>query len=230
MAKYSRFTVPTRVPKKNGKGLTVIVLSASAGYRMRSLGPKLLFKAADGSSILENIVNAVMVRFSGAELIYTIGFQADKVIRNKPPVGRLVENQLYEDTNSIEECRLALNNCECENALIINGDLLFDQFILDPIDLRYSSIIYDNSRMPADDVGVTVVQGEVTAFSYGLDSKWCYITYLKGKELSLFKSFCANRDNRKKFVWEGLQHIVDAGGTLKAIENIEAGISRIVIR
>lgn len=227
---YSRYTVPTRRPKKSGVGMTVIVLSANAGYRMRSLGPKILFKTADGTSILDNIVNSVSTRFNGAEMIFTIGFQADKVIRNRPVLGRLVENQLYESTNNVEECRLAFNNCDSESVLILNGDIVFDQFILDPIDTRFSSIIYDNKRMPEDDVGVTVVQDEATAFSYGLPSKWCYITYLKGKELSLFKSYCANRENRTKFVWEGLQYVVDSGGILKAIENHEANISRIVIK
>lgn len=226
---YNRFVVPTRRGRKTGVGVLVAVISSTVGYRMRSYGPKLLFKTSDGSTVMEKIIDSVLLRFNGADLVFTIGFQADKIIRNKPPVGRLVENQLYETTNTIEDCRLAINNSDCESLLVISGDLYYESHLLDMIDTGESSIIVDNNGyMAADDIGVTVVDEKATIFSYGLPTKWSYISYLKGKEYELFNSFCQDRENSKKFVWEGLNHVTDKGGIIKAIDNKQARITRIM--
>lgn len=226
---YNRFVVPVRRGRKTGVGITAIVLSASVEYRMRSYGPKLLFKGPDGCCLMEKIVDGICLRFNGSDIIFTIGFQADKIIKNKPPVGRLVENQLYETTNTIEECRLAFNNCDCASTLIIHGDIFFESFLLDTIDIKESSVVIDTmGRMPEDDIGVTIVDNKATIFAYGLSNKWCYITYLRGKEFELFKSFCSDRENSTKFVWEGLNHVIDNGGSIKTIENKEANIIKIL--
>jgi hypothetical protein len=226
---YNRFVVPTRRGRKTGVGILVVVLSATVGYRMRSYGPKMLFKTDEGSTLMEKIIDSVLLRFNGADLVFTIGFQADRIIRNKPPVGRLVENQLYETTNSIEECRLAINNSDCESVLLISGDLYYESHLLDLIDTNFSSVITDNNgSMEEDDIGVTVVDNKASIFSYGLPTKWSYITYLRGKEFSLFNSFCQNRENSKKFVWEGLNHVADNGGNIRAIDNKQAKITRMM--
>lgn len=226
---YNRFVVPTRRGRKTGVGILVAVLSSTVGYRMRSYGPKLLFKTSDGSILMEKIIDSILLRFNGADIVFTIGFQADKIIRRKPPVGRLVENQLYETTNSIEDCRLAINNSNCDSILVISGDLYYDSHILDLIDTNHSSIIIDNNgRMAEDDIGVTIVDNYATIFSYGLPTKWSYIAYLRGKEFELFNSFCQDRENSKKFVWEGLNHVTDNGGIIKAIDNKQVNITRMM--
>lgn len=225
---YNRFVVPTRRGRKTGSDITAIVTSSSVEYRRRSLGPKILFTSPDGYPLINTILESIVLRFNGADIIFTVGFQADKIIKNRPYHGRIVENQLYETTNSIEECRLAINNSIGESVFIISGDMYFESFLLDVIDTKESSVIIDkNSRMPEDEVGVTEVKGDVTAFAYGLPTKWCNIVYLKGKEFELFSKFCADRENSVKFIWEGLNYVVDNGGRIKTRENIEAKIQKI---
>lgn len=225
---YNRFVVPTRRGRKTGSDLTAVIMSSSVEYRRRSSGPKLLFKSPDGQPLINTILENIVLRFNGADIIYTIGFQADKIIKNRPKYGRIVENQLYDTTNNIEECRLAINNSFGESLLIISGDMFFESFLLDCIDTKESCAIVDNcNKMPEDEIGLTEVHNYITTFSYGLSTKWCNIAYLKGKEFELFSKFCFDRENSKKFVWEGLNYVIDSGGQIKVKENIEAKIKKI---
>lgn len=225
---YNRFVVPTKRGRKTGSDITAVIISSSVEYRRRSLGPKLLFESPQGYPLINTILESIVLRFNGADIIFTVGFQADKIIKNRPEYGRIVENQLYETTNSIEECRLGINNGTGEALLIVSGDMFFESFLLDSIDTKESCVIVDShNKMPEDEIGITEVGNCVTAFSYGLPTKWCNIAYLKGKEFEMFSRFCSNRENSTKFVWEGLSHVIDNGGKIKAKENIEAKIKKI---
>jgi len=226
---YNRFVAPTkRRGKKDSGEISIIILAASPGYRMKSYGPRALLKTDDGKTILQQILDCSSYHFPGSEILVSVGFEADKVIKDLQKEVVIVENQLYETTNMIEECRLCLNAATNDSAVIIHGDLIFNVNTLENLTKFGSSIVVDNhENMNLDEIGITEVNKNATIFSYGLGTKWCYITYLEDKEFSLFKQFCANRDRNKLFVCEGLNHVLDNGGNLRCIENEGMKISKI---
>lgn len=225
----SRFVTTTRNPHiKNTNGLSVIVLCAGIGHRMKSYGPKSLLMLPDGHTIISKIMENVYLHYPKSELIVTVGFEADKVIDALPPTVHVIENQLYEETNTLEETRLALNAATNENVLLIHGDLIFNAIALDKINKKQSCVIIDsNDQIDDSEIGVTVVDNKVTIFAYDLPKKWCYVAYLTGEELELFRKIVKDRDRSRWYVFEALNEVVLKGGQIKAIEPKHMEISRI---
>lgn len=228
--RFNRFTVPT---KKYGAGkdksfLSVVVLSSSIGHRMKTYGPKSLLKITESQTVLDLQIQTISMVYPNSEIVLVVGFEADKVIKRTPENVRIVENQLYQTTNTIEEARLALNNVVNDKILIIHGDLLFSCEAIDNLTKDGSCAVVDShNQIAEDEVGVTVVDGNATVFSYGISRKWCQIVYLCGKELKYFKSFCCDREKRKLYVYEGLNSILDKNGIIKAIEPKDMSIVKI---
>ena len=54
---------------------------------------------------------------------------------------------------------------------------------------------------------------------YDLELKWNQIVYLQGKELKLFKEACTKRRNKKLFLFEIINKVIDKGGKIKCIIN-----------
>ena len=216
--KYSRIIAPAKAldaGKSEHKFVSVIIPAAGLGNRMNSYGPKCLFPTSKGSTILTKIVSNVKKVYPHCEIIVAVGFDADKVIKATPKDVRIVENQLYDTTNMVESIRLSLNNSIYNDVIIINGDLIFNVFTLQNLTCGGSCVIVDSQkRFQKNEIGVTVVDNNAVHFSYGLPTKWAQIVYLTGKELKLFKEFCDNKENNKKYTFEILNMIIEAGGCI----------------
>ena len=187
MKNNTRFIAP--IKSRNGKSTTAVILSAGVGYRMKSYGPKCLLKAGSGKTILEHQIETINFCLPKSDIIVVLGFECDKVIKILDERSRVVENQLYEETNTAESLRLALNNGVRDSVLIMHGDLNFNKETLLQCDFRKSFVVVDSKRQFKEgEIGVTINNKEVMRFGYGLNTKWGQIVFLKGKELSLLKS------------------------------------------
>tara|TARA_R100000808_G_scaffold5713_1_gene17229 strand:+ start:57649 stop:58386 length:738 start_codon:yes stop_codon:yes gene_type:complete len=218
----SRFTVPA---KKTASGtakhdkLTVIIPVAGMGHRMKSYGPKCLFPTSKNRTIIERLIGNVKKVFPYSEIIVVVGFEANKIISTLPSHVRVVENQLYEETNIVESLRLALNNSVHDNILIIHGDLIFNVYTLHGITSDSSCAIVDTKdRFGKNEIGVNIFENKITNFSYGLQNKWAQIIYLTGHELEIFKSLCSERDKNKMYMFEILNMVIDKNGLIEARE------------
>lgn len=213
----NKYITQTR-PYKDNK-LSIIILSSLPIYKKRSNGPKSLFKLNHSETYLhyqlKNLNNITIEH----EIVLTVGFCADKIIKQKPNNVRIVENQLYETTNDFEELRLAFNNINTDRVLIIGGDSIFNTATINNIvNSASSSILTSNILENEKDIGVTVVDDKATILSYDLIPKWENITYLTGKELKLMKYICSDRDKNKLYMFEGLNYVLDKGGSIKIVE------------
>tara|TARA_R110000824_G_scaffold185898_2_gene366997 strand:- start:6972 stop:7709 length:738 start_codon:yes stop_codon:yes gene_type:complete len=223
MAKNSsRFTVPAKkFPSGTAEHekLSVIIPVAGMGHRMKSYGPKCLFPTSRNRTILDRTLGNVKKVFPHSEIIVIVGFEADKIIETLPPYVRIVENQLYEETNIVESLRLAINNAIHNNVLIIHGDLIFNVYTLHNITDGGSCAIVDTQdRFGKNEIGVNIFEDKVTNFSYGLTSKWAQIIYLTGHELETFRRLCSQRDKNKMYMFEILNMVIDEKGSIRARE------------
>jgi len=215
----NRFIVPTRQlgAGKDSNGLSVIIMAGSIGYRMKSFGPKSLLKMPDGATLIQKQIETIQLVFPNAEIILSVGFRADKVIRYIPRGLRVVENQLYETTNYVEEARLGINNAIHDNILLITGDLLFDTTAIDGINFNGSAILIDNhNNLPPNEVGVTIVDNIITILAYGISNLWGQIVFLTGKELKLFRHLISQPDKARLYIFEVLNQILEQNGKLYA--------------
>jgi len=214
----------TTFAKKLGPGITdqnlsVIIPVAGMGHRMKSYGPKCLLHTDAKYTIIERIVYNVYEIYPHSDIITVVGFEADKVIKILPRDIRIVENQLYEGTNVVESLRLALNNAIHGDVLIIYGDLIFNPETLVGIAEHESCAVVDTkNRFKNEEIGVTIVDNNITNFAYGLDTKWAQIIYLTGLELDYFRELCYDRKKNRMYPFELLNIVINKGGKIKTVE------------
>ena len=207
--------------------IVFIILSAGVGNRMRSYGPKCLFKTSE-ETILDKQISIIKSNFPQNEIILVVGFEANKVIKKIPDDIRVVENQLYQTTNSSESLRLAVNNSVSDKIFFIHGDLIFNKEIFDSLDFSRSFVLVDSKNQIEDnEVGITIVNNKATFFSYGLDTKWCQMAYIRGKEFSILKSLYNKPGKDKLYTFEMLNMIIEKKGSLIAVEPENMNIKEI---
>lgn len=225
--KYNSFTAPSK-PTKVHEELSIVLLSGP-NYKMRSYGPKQLLKLHCGKTLIEYQIHALQTIFPNTELILSVGEDADKVIKNRPPNLKIVENQLWQETNEVEYARLALNTTLSSRIIIINSDVFFDLEILKQIKSTDKSCLFydDSGRLPDNEVGITVADKDfATIFSFKLPSKWCHIAQLVNDDIKIFKNICADKARKKQYLFEAFNAFLERR-TIRAVRSLSTKTYRI---
>ena len=199
--------------------LTVIIPAAGEGRRMKSYGPKPLLDIKK-ERILTRQVRLVRKVLGDVRFIIIAGFECDKLMDFCPEDFIKLENENYSTTNVSRSLSIALRSIKSERVLIIYGDLVFNEYALSKMDYTTSctSASVDSNR--EEEVGcIKDSNNNITNMMYDLDHKWNQITYLQGKELSLFKKVCQNRKHNKLFGFEVMNKVIDLGGKIKCIQD-----------
>jgi choline kinase len=222
------YVVPTRPVNISKNDITIIILAANIGYGMKSYGPRSLININDKETVLEYQINLIKNIFPKSDIILVVGFWADRIIRRCPQGVRIVENPFYEETNEVEQLRLALNCTLTENVLVLKDNTIFNIETFKDISKDGSCLIYDSkNQLEKEDVGITVVNGYGTILSYNIPTKWCHIVYLANKDLKAIKSICNNKDNAKLYLFEALNILLHRIEKMKAIEPTNMEIIKI---
>jgi len=222
----SRFVTNITKSKKNQKDLQdidlgVAILCAGVGARIKSYEPRSTIKIGN-KMLLEHQIDIVHSCFKDPEIICVSGYDSQKIVKRFSEKVRIVENQLYETTNPSESIRLAFNNT-CKNKfLFMHGDLWFNKDTLKNMNYDKSFIVVDTKkRFENKEVGVTIANNsKATFFSYGLDTKWCQIAFLTGKEFkiarNLFNKF--EPHDKKMLSFEILNKMISLGASFECYE------------
>ncbi len=197
---------------RNGQtDLAVILLAAGMGDRITRKGTRSLYKIED-RRLIDYQVDVIKGKFPEADIISVLGFQADKVVKQRHSSCRIVENQLFKDTASGESLRLGFNNSCSDQILIIHGDLYFDQAIFDCMDFTHSFIV--TSDMDHDEVGVVSSGGVATNFAYNLPIKWGQMVFLRDREIKILNDILNYTNCSKLWTFEILNKIIENKGIL----------------
>lgn len=210
--------------KKDQTKVSIILLAAGPGNRMKSLGVRSLIKLPNGDSVLEYQLKTINTVFNNNETILVTGHEADKVM-NRTPINIVkIENERYETTNVARSISIGLRACTTDHVFVIYGDLLFNEEAL-RIPLEYSSLLIETHGLMKDSqIGCNIDRDNIELLLYGLENKWAQIIYLTNKELKLFKHIAWNRNNEKKFGFEIINEVIDSGGRFTAIKNTLAKV------
>lgn len=205
--------------------VTVVLLCDSPGYRMKSYGPLPLVSISN-HKLIDLQIKAIEQTFLNYEIILCVGFDAEKVcryIRSKYshlPI-RIVENQLFNSSNSCESVRIALNNTLNSKVLICDGNLLFTYKNL--LLINYSETCALIEKNPSDnlEIGINLDENnEAQYFSFGAFRTWSEILYLHNIDIvESFRKIVASNDNKNKFIFEALNEIIKTKYKIKCIEN-----------
>ena len=217
----SRFitTITQRKENTPKDGISVALLSAGNGSRIKSYEPRSLLKIK-GSYLLDHQIKTINASLESPEIITVVGCHANRVIKKVRGKSRFVENQIHETTNSSESLRLAFNNSTNFNFLFMHGDLHFNTKTLD-VPFEKSFVIVDNqNRFKDSEVGLTKNQERLSILSYGLPEKWAQIAFVTGNEYEILRSIFNKYEaqDKKRLSFEIINTIIEMGGKFACYE------------
>jgi len=199
----------------NQQDIAVAILSAGIGARIKSYEPRSMIRIG-GKTLIEHQISTLQQCFESPEIIAVIGCGADKITKRIRGSVRIVENQIYTETNTSESMRLAFNNSTKNNFLFIHGDLYFNQETLSNLDYSKSFILVDDKNQFSEkEVGVTSNKDIATILSYGLPVKWAQIAYVTGREVDILKKIFHKFDeiSKKNLSFEIINKMISMGAS-----------------
>lgn len=206
--------------------VSVILLSDSAGYRMKSYGPISLVNI-NGKKLIDIQIQAINKIFPNNEIIICCGFEIDKTIKYlkhkyKNLNIRVVENQLYNNSNSCESIRIALNNTFNSKILICDGNLVFDSRVIKLINRTMPCAIIEKNPSKNMEIGINCdLHKNIQHFSFGAKHTWSEILFLNDDDLiEDFRKIINTLDNKNKFLFEALNELIAMKYHILTVENI----------
>ena len=199
----------------NKQDIAVAILSAGVCARIKSYEPRSMIRIGS-KTLIEHQISTIQQCFESPEIITVVGCGAEKIIKKVRGSTRIVENQIYKETNTSESIRLAFNNTIKNNFLFIHGDLYFNQETLSNLDYSKSFILIDeNNQFSEKEVGVTSNKDIATILSYGLPVKWAQIAYVTGREVDILKKIFHKFDeiSKKNLSFEVINKMISMGAS-----------------
>ena len=144
-----RFTREITAPIKsnnNKNDMAIIILSAGIGARIKSNEPRSLIKIGN-KTLVEHQIDIINNTINNQEIIGVFGYAIEKIIKKIAGKLRVVENQVYQETNNSESLRLAVNNTSKKNIMFLHGDLYFNDSVFSKLNYKKSFLIVDNKEM-----------------------------------------------------------------------------------
>ena len=136
--------------------MKVIILAAGKGTRLGMPHPKCLTKLKTGETILERQIRAISKHINKKNIIIVVGFQKERIIDLFPDCA-YVFNPNFENTNTSKSLLCALEENKNTDTIWMNGDVVFDDKILDPlINSKESCMLVNSSSVAEEEVKYTL--------------------------------------------------------------------------
>jgi choline kinase len=204
--------------------LTVIILAAKMGRRMKSRGPKSLFGLTDSLTIIDTQLQAVWGQYPNADIIVVTDFEHEKIrdyVRGRYPA-RIVLNPEHEQHGMMYGVGVGLQASASRKVLVMYGDLALCPGAFNLLGNASAIHITDHESNIDVEVGaVTDGASNVTNLAYGLPHKWCQMAYFTGKEFDMLEELAFSSSASTWMFHEGINNIILNGG-----EFISYGISQ----
>lgn len=110
----------------------VVILAAGLGTRLGSPAPKPLTPLADGRSIMRQQLDNLRVTLPDVQVYAVVGFKLEMIMEAHPDV-LFVYNELFDRTNTSKSLLRALRATNDGGVLWLNGDVVFDQRVVERI-------------------------------------------------------------------------------------------------
>ncbi len=136
-----------------------VILAAGMGTRLGRPFPKPLTELADGQSIMQQQVSKLAHAYPEVRIMIVVGFKRDLIMEAFPDVA-YAYNEFYDQTNTSKSLLKALRLSGDAGVLWLNGDVVFDERILDRIrdriDGERSFVCVNTSAVGEEEVKYTV--------------------------------------------------------------------------
>lgn len=208
--------------EKYNEFVSFIFLCDSPGYRMKSYGSSCLLEIG-GTRLLDIQMQTINSYFTNKEIILCVGFDASSIIKYvknsyKNTNVRIVENQLYDKTNSCESLRLCLNNTPNDKIFIIDGSILLDYNIFNNFQFK-DNFLFTQNKCNNFEIGFNLNEKNlVEHISYGAHNIWSEILYL-GSATDSMRKLLLNDQFKNKLIFEAINELIKNKNNFKSISS-----------
>ncbi|MEA3295826.1 MAG: phosphocholine cytidylyltransferase family protein [Patescibacteria group bacterium] len=112
--------------------MKIIILAAGIGSRLGNPFPKPLTPLEDGKTIMQRQVEYLSEKFHLDKIFTIVGFKKDMIMENFSEVG-YIYNENFDRTNTSKSLLKGLKKFPNEDILWLNGDVVFDEKLLEII-------------------------------------------------------------------------------------------------
>ena len=225
----NRFTVPIKPKGSDSSNTTALILASIANERMKTMPPVSMMLVDSQHTVLDCQIEAIKTIYPNCDIILIVGHESQRVIESRPKNVRIVENKLYDSAGEAEEIRLGINNCITDNILLVDGNCLFNADALQHLRGHGSCTLIDkNEQMAKDSLGVISHNSKVENIAYGVQDKWCYISYLESKEHNILKRFTAVKNRCNLCTFECLNYVLSHNGQIYSVGQSNGFLRRIM--
>lgn len=137
----------------------VVILAAGMGTRLGRPFPKPLTELSGGHSIMFQQISKLREAFPGIRITIVVGFKRDLIMEAFPDV-LFAYNEIYDQTNTSKSLLRALQLSAPGGVLWLNGDVVFDERILERVtpfmDQNSSFVCVNTAAVGDEEVKYTV--------------------------------------------------------------------------
>ena len=152
------------------ENISVIILAAGFGMRLKNDKPKSLIDLEGGKTILDHDVDKLSKFVPIDNILVVVGYKKELVMEQHPEL-TFVYNEAYNRTNTGKSLLKALRKVRSGDVLWLNGDVVFDKKLIAKIitkakTAKKSCILVDDKRCGEEEIKYTVNKnGEIVLIS-----------------------------------------------------------------
>lgn len=148
--------------------MKIIILAAGIGSRLGNPFPKPLTPLKNGKSIMQMQTEHISSKFNIDDINVVVGFKKDLIMERFPEL-TYVYNPFFDRTNTSKSLLQALKKHRNESVLWFNGDVVFDEKLLDIlqpyIEKNTSFVAVNTSKVGDEEVKYTLKNGYINKLS-----------------------------------------------------------------
>ena len=148
--------------------MKIIILAAGIGSRLGNPFPKPLTPLKNGKSIMKMQTDNIASKYNIDDINVVVGFKKDLIMERFPEL-TYVYNPFFDRTNTSKSLLQALKKHRDKSVLWFNGDVVFDEKILDilnpSIDANESFVAVNTSKVAEEEVKYTLKDGFINELS-----------------------------------------------------------------
>jgi len=148
--------------------MKIIILAAGIGSRLGNPFPKPLTPLKNGKSIMQMQTENIASKYNIDDINVVVGFKKDLIMERFPEL-TYVYNPFFDRTNTSKSLLQALKKHRDKSILWFNGDVVFDEKILDLIHPyikeNISFVAVNTSKVAEEEVKYTLKDGFINELS-----------------------------------------------------------------
>lgn len=204
-------TTPKAIPGSFEELLSIIIFERPSNAKFKTSA--FPFIKTNGKPLIEKQIETIESTIKSFEIIFCCGPSSNKIYeytkKYKNINFRIVENQLFNDTNCCESVRLALNNTLNNKILILPEDILLSRNILEQTSGNSCIYIHDHNGDNNFEIGAICNDNKLESLTIGIKQNyWAELLFLNDdKTLKDFRNIVNEDFFKNKLFFEAVNSL-----------------------